>query len=172
MRRLCPWETAPGLRWLDVLRSPFYEPNSCTSPHLEKHQPPSWRRWLLMVSSNCHETSRILGKETRARLHIPPSTRITSILALPRSLLGAVSQRSQALSLRLQSSFCPKSNNSQLSSCAFFFKCKAVSFPHYYDPHSQPCLLPSLSGYRDEMLGLVLNYSNSSEGFIQNAYVP
>ena len=71
MRRLCPWETAPGLRWLDVLRSPFYEPNSYTSPNLEKHQPPSWRRRLLVVSSNCHETSGILCKETRARLHVP-----------------------------------------------------------------------------------------------------
>ena len=58
------------------------------------------------------------------------------------------------------------------SHVVLFFKCKAVSIPHYYDPHSQPCLLPSLSGYKDEMLGLVLNYSNSSEGFIQNAYVP
>ena len=53
-----------------------------------------------------------------------PSTRITSILALPLGLLGAVSQRSQALSLRLQSSFCPKSNNSQLSRCAFFLSVK------------------------------------------------
>lgn len=168
-----PLGNSSGPQMVRCSQEPILRAQLLHPPHLEKHQPPSWRRWLLMVSSNCHETSRILGKETRAQLHIPPSTRITSILALPRGLLGAVSQRSQALSLRLQSSFCPKSNNSQLSRCAFFFfKCKAVSIPHCYDPHSQPCLLPSLSGYRDEMLGLVLNYSNSSEGFIQNAYVP
>ena len=172
MRRLCPWETAPGLRWLDVLRSPFYEPNSYTSPNLEKHQPPSWRRRLLVVSSNCHETSGILCKETRARLHVPsPPPESPPYWPCPSA------SWEQCLSdlRRCLSGYSPHSAPNQTthnSHVVLFFKCKAVSIPHYYDPHSQPCLLPSLSGYKDEMLGLVLNYSNSSEGFIQNAYVP
>ena len=29
-------------RRLDVFRSPFYEPNSSVSSHLEKHENPSW----------------------------------------------------------------------------------------------------------------------------------
>ena len=82
-----------------------------------------------------------------------------------RAISGAVSQATVLTSPQIKL-------NSQLSCCAFF-KCKAISIPSLLWPSlSTTCLLPSLSGYKDEILGLAVNYSSSAKRFIQNVYVP
>ena len=82
----------------DILRSRFYEPNSCISSYLEKHYNPSWCR-LFLVTSRSFMRSEIFYKKYVIDCMYPPPpnpfTKITYILSYthpPPNLFGAVSQ--------------------------------------------------------------------------------
>ena len=49
------WENGTTSLHIDIFR--HLEPNSCISSYLERHQNPSWKHLLLMISTNLQETS-------------------------------------------------------------------------------------------------------------------
>ena len=110
-------------RLLDILRSWFYEPNSCNSSYRKVIKP-----FMVTIVSHdqqkLHETSRNFLKKKKNHVldyTYSPFTKITSILSFPlasveqflRAIRGVVS-RVAVLTMA------PQKFNSQLSRCAFF----------------------------------------------------
>ena len=90
----------------DILRSRFYEPNSCISSYLEKHYNPSWCR-LFLVTSRSFMRSEIFYKKYVIDCMFPTPPPILHTPAT-KPLWSSFTELSVGLSSGLQSSHCPK----------------------------------------------------------------
>ena len=109
-------------RELDIFWSRFYEPNSCISSYLGKHQNPSW--WHLLHVVTFMRLAATFYWTYVLDCMYSPFTKITYILTSPRpasleqflrALRNAVSRAAVLILPQIKL-------NSQHSCCAFFFK--------------------------------------------------
>ena len=116
---------------IDVFRSWFYEPNSCTSLYLEKHWNPLWWQLFLLISKSLTKLLETVWKNICLIVCIPPSSKSHLHWPFPPGSLGqflrdiwsAVSWAAVLILPQIKL-------NSQLSHCAFFFQSTEGRYSH------------------------------------------
>ena len=99
---------------LDIFRNRFYDPNPGTSSYLEKQEIPSWWHQILPTSRKPFVKWVLNGTE------LPLHQNLNDDLPSLR-LWSSLSEISEVLLPRLQSSFCPKENLTRNSQVVIFF---------------------------------------------------
>ena len=98
---------------LDIFRNRFYDPNPGTSSYLEKHEVPSW--WHQILPTSRKPFVKWVLKGTELPLHQNLNDDLPSLC-----LWSSLSEISEVLLPRLQSSFCPPKNLTRNSQVVIF----------------------------------------------------